>query len=106
MKKYIYTLLVLFVVPFLGTAQDSDEVQQDTIVKTKEKLERSAFESSYIIDNQTNVVLSKNALEIMLQHRFATVQNGWDDYHSQRRIFERHGLRACRNPRAASQDVR
>jgi hypothetical protein len=79
MKKYIYTLLVLFIVPFLGTAQDSDEVQQDTIVKTKEKLERSAFESSYIIDNQTNVVLSKNAMEIMLQHRFATVQNGWED---------------------------
>ena len=79
MKKYIYTLLVLFVVPFLGTAQDSDEVKQDTIVKKIEKLERSAFESSYIIDNQTNVVLSKNALEVMMQHRFATVQNGWED---------------------------
>ena len=73
MKKYIYTLLVLFIVPFTGMAQDSEEVKQDTIVKKKEKLERAAFESSYIIDNQTDVVLRKNALEVMLQHRFATV---------------------------------
>ena len=79
MKKYIYTLLVLFIIPLTGMAQTNEEVKQDTIVKQKEKLERSAFESSYIIDNPTNVVLSKNALEIMMQHRFATVQNGWED---------------------------
>lgn len=60
-------------------AQESQEVKQDTIVKKKEKLERAAFESSYIVDNPTNVVLNKNALEVMMQHRFATVQNGWED---------------------------
>jgi hypothetical protein len=79
MKNYIYTLLVLFIIPLTGMAQTNEEVKQDTIVKQKEKLERSAFESSYIIDNPTNIVLSKNALEVMMQHRFATVQNGWED---------------------------
>jgi len=79
MKNYIIILLVLFAVPFVGIAQDNEEVQQDTIIKKKEKLERAAFESSYIIDNPTNVVLNKNALEVMFQHRFATVQNGWED---------------------------
>jgi len=79
MKNYIYILIVLLILPFIGMAQDSDEVTQDTIVKTKEKLERAAFESSYIIDNPTNVVLNVNALEVMMQHRFATVNNGWED---------------------------
>jgi len=79
MKNYIYTLLVLFMIPLTGIAQTNEEVKQDTIVKKKDKLERAAFESSYIIDNNTNVVLRKNALEIMMEHRFATVQNGWED---------------------------
>jgi len=66
-------------IPLTGIAQTNEEVKQDTIVKKKDKLERAAFESSYIIDNNTNVVLRKNALEIMMEHRFATVQNGWED---------------------------
>lgn len=79
MKNYIYILIALLILPFIGMAQDSDAVTQDTIVKTKEKLERAAFESSYIVDNPTNVVLNVNALEVMMQHRFATVNNGWED---------------------------
>ena len=68
MKNYIIILLVLFVVPFIGTAQDSEEVKQDTIVKKKEKLERAAFESSFVIDNPTNVVNNKDALEVQMKN--------------------------------------
>ena len=78
MKNYIYTLIVLLTVPFIGMAQDSDEATQDTIVKPTEKLERAAFESSYIIDNPTNVLNSVNALEVQMEHRFGTIKN-WDD---------------------------
>jgi hypothetical protein len=78
MKKYIIILLVLFVVPFIGTAQDTEEVQQDTIVKKVEKLERAAFESSVVIDNPTNVVNAKNALEVQMEHRFGIIES-WDD---------------------------
>ncbi len=78
MKNYIYILIVLLTVPFIGMAQDSDEATQDTIVKPTEKLERAAFESSYIIDNPTNVLNSVNALEVQMEHRFGTIKN-WDD---------------------------
>jgi len=78
MKKYIIILLVLFIAPFFGIAQDAEEVQQDTIVKKVEKLERAAFESSFVIDNPTNVVNAKNALEVQMEHRFGIIET-WDD---------------------------
>jgi hypothetical protein len=76
MKNFIYILIVLLTVPFIGMAQDNDEAAKDTIVK--EKLERAAFESSYIIDNPTNVLNSVNALEVQMEHRFGTIKD-WDD---------------------------
>lgn len=78
MKNYIYILIVLLTAPYISMAQDNNETTQDTIVKPKEKLERSAFESSYIVDNPTNVVNNKNALEVQMQHRFGIIRN-WDD---------------------------
>jgi len=66
MKNYIKIFLVFLMLPFIVNAQDNDTIPK----KVKEKLERAAFESSSIIDNQTDVVLRKNALEAMMQHRF------------------------------------
>ncbi|MBT8254247.1 MAG: hypothetical protein HKN00_02560 [Flavobacteriaceae bacterium] len=63
-------LFVFLFIPFLCLAQ---EKENDTIVK--EKPERPAFESSYIIDNPTNVLFSKNTLEIQMQHRFGEFGN-------------------------------
>ena len=45
----------------------SQEKENDSIV---DKPERDAFESSTLVDNQTNVVFQKNTLEVMMQHRF------------------------------------
>ncbi|MGI9532825.1 DUF5777 family beta-barrel protein [Lutimonas sp.] len=78
MKNYIYILIVLFTAPFVSFAQDSNEKAQDTVVKPKEKLERPAFESSYIVDNPTNVVNNKNALEVQMEHRFGIIRD-FDD---------------------------
>lgn len=76
MKNYIKLLFIFLVLPFIGFAQE-DETQEETVVeKVKEALERSAFESSYIIDNPTNVVLSQNALEVQMSHRFGLMNNG------------------------------
>jgi len=49
------------------------EKENDTIVK--EKPERPAFESSSLIDNPTNVLFSKNTLEVQMQHRFGEFGN-------------------------------
>lgn len=69
MKNYIKLLLVFLVLPFIALAQEEDS----TAVKDKEKLERPAFESATIIDNPSNVLFSKNALEVQMQHRFGTI---------------------------------
>jgi hypothetical protein len=63
MKNFKILLLAFFILPFLTFSQK----KKDSI---KEKLERPAFESSFIIDNPTNVLFNKNALEVTMQHRF------------------------------------
>lgn len=72
MKKYIKLLLILLIVPFVAFAQEDDTSKEK---KVKEKLERDAFDSSNIIDNPTNVLLSKDALEVQMQHRFGLINS-------------------------------
>ncbi|MBT8291849.1 MAG: hypothetical protein KJN70_01130 [Eudoraea sp.] len=43
------------------------------------KLERAAFEGAWIIDNPTNVLYSKNTMEIQMAHRFGTINGGTND---------------------------
>jgi len=51
----------------------SQDKETDTIVK--EKPERPAFESSFLIDNPTNVLFNKKTLEIQMSHRFGEFGN-------------------------------
>ena len=67
MKNFKILLLAFFILPLLTFSQDKDTI------KVKEKLERPAFESSFIIDNPTNVLFNKNALEVTMQHRFGKI---------------------------------
>ena len=78
MKNYIYILIILMTLPFTGIAQESDDKAKDTTVVKKDKLERATFESSYIIDNPTDVLLRKNALEVQFNHRMGIIES-WDD---------------------------
>jgi len=80
MKNIIRIFLVSLILPFIGYAQEGSETENDTTEKKEVKLERAAFESSYIIDNQTDVVLNKNAMEVMFQHRFGLF-NDWEDFY-------------------------
>lgn len=75
MKNYKILLLAFLIIPFIGFAQE-EEVKEE---KVKERLERDAFESTNIIDNPTNVLLSKNALEVQMQHRFGLINGGTND---------------------------
>lgn len=67
MKNYKILLIAFLIVPLLSFSQKK---VKDSIV---EKPERPAFESSSIIDNQTNVLYNKNTLEVMMQHRFGLI---------------------------------
>lgn len=61
-------------------AQDSTEVATETPAKTKAKPVKNTFQSVWIIDNQTVMVPIKGTLEMDIQHRFGTVEKGYDDF--------------------------
>ncbi|MCF8273740.1 MAG: DUF5777 family beta-barrel protein [Flavobacteriaceae bacterium] len=67
MKNYKILLFTFLMAPIFCFSQ---EKAKDSI---EEKPERPAFESSSIIDNQTNVLFQKNTLEVMMQHRFGLI---------------------------------
>ncbi len=70
----ISLLLTLFVsVPAIG--QDDEEKKS-----SGPELARPAFESVWIIDQQTVIVPTAKTLEFDFQHRFGTVQNGVSDF--------------------------
>jgi hypothetical protein len=54
---------------------------QDAPVKKKLKPVRSTFESTLLIDHQTVIVPFKGTFQWDIQHRFGTVDNGYDDYY-------------------------
>ncbi len=73
MKKFSFIFVSFLIAPLAL-------LSQDTIVeKVVERPERPAFESSYIIDNPTDVTFIKNTLEVHMAHRFGTVNGGDND---------------------------
>lgn len=73
--KYIKLLLfALLIAPFLVISQGT---KKDTI---PDKPQRAAFQSSYIIDNPTNVLFTKNSMEMQIKHRFGLINSGEKDY--------------------------
>jgi hypothetical protein len=77
MKKYKKILLLIFISFLAGGlfAQDSTDV---TVVK-KVKPVKNTFGSVWLMDNQTVMVPIKSTLEMDIQHRFGTVDNGKKD---------------------------
>ena len=73
MKNYKIFLIALLSSPFLVLSQ---ETTKDSIV---DKPERPAFESATLINNPTNLLFNKNTLEVMMQHRFGTINGGTND---------------------------
>jgi hypothetical protein len=73
MKNYIVLLFAFLLIPVLAISQ---EMNQDSI---QDKPERPAFESTTLIDNPTNLLFDKKTLEVMMQHRFGTINGGTND---------------------------
>jgi len=75
MKINRILLLTFLVLPFSVFSQE----QVNDSIKVKEKPERPAFESSFLIDNPTNVLFSKNTLEVQMAHRFGELNDNKND---------------------------
>ncbi|RLD25982.1 MAG: hypothetical protein DRI75_12510 [Bacteroidetes bacterium] len=72
-KKIKIILIAFLILPLVVFSQ---EKIKDSII---DKPERPAFEGSTVIDNQTNVLNSKNTLEIEMSHRFGLINGGEND---------------------------
>lgn len=84
MKNFIYIFTLFLLLPFVAWSQEEIEEMQDsvgtiTVEVPKNKLERPAFDSSQLIDNNTSVTFVKGTLEIVFQHRFGLVNGGTND---------------------------
>lgn len=71
MKNYKILLFTFLILPLFSFSQE--EAKDSIVEKVVDKPERPAFESSTLIDNQTNVLFNKNTLEVMMQHRFGLI---------------------------------
>lgn len=84
MKKIFttYGLMAFLMVSFLFTAgtviaQEEPEATQEE--PQKERPARPAFESSLLFDNATSTIQPSKTLEMIIQHRFGTMDNGVSD---------------------------
>jgi len=68
-------LVALFVLPISLISQVKDSTAVTT-KSSKSKYERAAFESSSLIESQTNVLNVKGTLEMIIDHRFGIVNTG------------------------------
>lgn len=78
MKLYKSIFIALFALPMMLLAQEQKDtiaaVQEDSIAAVAEvELERPAFESTSLIENQTNRVYGKGTIEMIMNHRFGLV---------------------------------
>ena len=73
MKKFLFGLVFFFTGVGIVFAQDSIPAQ------TTKPMVKAPFESGYFIDDQTVAMPPAHSLQLVIQHRFGTIQNGWTD---------------------------
>jgi hypothetical protein len=83
MKLYKTIFIAVFALPMMMMAQEQKDtiaaVKEDSVPAVKEiEYERAAFESTSLIESQTNRVYSKGTIEMIMNHRFGLV-NGTND---------------------------
>lgn len=78
MKLYKKIFIAVFAIPMMLVAQEKKDtlaaVKEDSIAPVIEvEYERAAFESTSLIENQTDRVYSKGTIEMIMNHRFGLV---------------------------------
>lgn len=74
MKKNILSIILLSFISVMSFAQQ--EVPGAPAVKEKDYPVNATFESGALIDAQTVVIPDKKTLEMVIQHKFGTIENG------------------------------
>jgi len=74
MKKFTY--IIVAVILSLNVAYSQDDQEKP---KTKDRPVREPFSNGMLIDNQTCQMPAAKTLEMLIQHRFGTMENGIKD---------------------------
>lgn len=74
MKKLIYLIVLFLFSGHLALAQEEEQAE-----KKVDKPVRSPWESGTLVNHQTSVTQYKNTLEMVISHRFGTIDNGFSD---------------------------
>ncbi len=75
----LFIFTCFFLISSDALSQDSTTIEQAAPVK-KPKPVKNTFASIWIIDNQTTLVPVKGTLEMDINHRFGTVDKGYQDF--------------------------
>ena len=82
LKKLLALTTCLFILASTGFAQEDSKSDTKAVsAPVKAKPVKNTFQSIWIIDNQTTMVPVKHTLEIDIQHRFGTINNGYQDFY-------------------------
>ena len=76
---FIYFLNLLLLVVAAGNSYSQDSTTDDAPVVRKVKPVKNTFGSVFMMDNQTVMVPIKGSMQMEIQHRFGTVNNGSKD---------------------------
>lgn len=72
MTKTTVLICLFSTIGYFGLAQVADSLQ----TKKKDKPERAAFQSGWLIDNPTGLINSKGTFQFDIQHRFGVIESG------------------------------
>lgn len=70
---------LMFILVGIGYSYAQDSITSTEPEVTEKPLAKAAFESGIAMDEQTVALPPAKTLEFVLQHRFGTIQNKWDD---------------------------
>src|SRR5450759_3655535 len=74
MKKNILIIILFSLITTISFAQE--KATETPAVKEKDYPVNATFESGVLIDAQTVVIPEKKTLEMVIQHKFGTIDNG------------------------------
>ncbi len=84
MKSIHYNIITVLFILALLMCYNTPTLAQDEPAKEEKTSElkpvRNTFESVYLFDNQSTLVPVKGTLQMDIQHRFGTVNNGYKDF--------------------------
>lgn len=79
MKRFILFMAVFVIFNFISNAQEEVTTEETTVAEVKDKPVKSPFETAVLIDFPTTVIPSKGSFQLMIHHRFGTINNGISD---------------------------